>query len=176
MQSVLVLNASYQPLSIVSARRALQLIRENKATALDGSGRFHNSEKGRIEVPYVVLLNYVVKQGKSRGAAWSRHGVLARDNYNCVYCGKPADTIDHVVPRALGGLSTYDNCVAACKPCNNKKSDRTLEQMGWHVPKGILKAPSPMSSILSRAKRNEPQLDAWKTYITMYEPALASIY
>ena len=176
MQSVLVLNATYQPLSIVSAKRAVQLMLKGKATALDGTGRYHKSQNDSIEIPYVILLKNVVKQGKTRGASFSRHGVLARDNFSCVYCGETATTIDHVIPKDKGGPSTYENCVAACQPCNSKKANRSLAQMGWTVPKRALKAPSHLSNLISRANKHDGQLDAWKTYITMYEPSLAQIF
>ena len=171
MQSVLVLSASFQPLSIVSAKRAVQLMRENKATALDLSGRLLHSATESIEVPYVVLLTYMVKQGNTTRTGFSRHGVLVRDNFQCLYCGDSATTIDHVVPRALGGKSTYDNCVAACQPCNSKKANKTLSQMGWNVPERTLVAPSHLANMLTKAK-DESRLNVWKNYIYMYDPRL----
>lgn len=171
MQSVLVLSASFQPLSIVSAKRAVQLMRENKATALDLSGRFLNSATESIEIPYVVLLTYMVKQGNTTRTGFSRHGVLVRDNFSCIYCGDTATTIDHVVPRALGGKSTYENCVAACQPCNSKKANKTLSQMGWNVPERSLKAPSHLANMLTKAK-DDSRLNVWKNYIYMYDPRL----
>lgn len=168
MQSVLVLNASYQPLSIVPAKRAVKLLVNNKATALDGSGRFWKSANGSIEIPYVILLNYIVKQGSIKPAAYSRRGVFVRDNHSCVYCGKKATTIDHVIPRALGGKDSFENCVAACGPCNNKKADKTLAQLGWTVPQKNMKAPSMMVTSLARVSHPET-FAAWKTYIGMYE-------
>lgn len=171
MQSVLVLSASFQPLSIVTAKRAVQLMRENKATALDLSGRFLHSATESIEIPYVVLLTYMVKQGNTTRTGFSRHGVLVRDNFQCLYCGDTATTIDHVVPRALGGKSTYDNCVAACQPCNSKKANKTLSQMGWNVPERALVAPSHLANMLTKAK-DESRLNAWKNYIYMYDPRL----
>jgi 5-methylcytosine-specific restriction endonuclease McrA len=168
MQSVLVLNATYQPLSIVPAKRAIQLMLAGKATPLDGSGRYFSSSSERIEVPYVILMSRVVKQGKARKPGWSRHGVLARDNYSCVYCGNTATTIDHVIPQSQGGPTSYENCVAACQPCNSKKANRTLKQLGWTIPKKELKAPSHISRMLSRASSNPHQYEAWKTYINMF--------
>lgn len=171
MQSVLVLSASFQPLSIVSAKRAIQLMQENKANPLDSSGRFMHSATQSIEIPYVVLLTYMVKQGNTARTGFSREGVLIRDQRKCVYCGDDATTIDHVVPRALGGKSTYENCVAACLPCNSKKASKTLAQLGWNIPERTLTAPSHLANMLTKAK-DEQRFDAWKTYIYMYDPRL----
>ena len=61
----------------------------------------------------------------------TRAGVLRRDGRRCAYCGRRADTIDHVVPRSRGGGHTWENCVAACRLCNSKKADRLLGELGW---------------------------------------------
>ena len=60
--------------------------------------------------------------------------MLARDNGSCAYCSKPADTMDHVVPRSKGGQHRWENIVAACRPCNAKKDDHTLAELGWVLP------------------------------------------
>lgn len=172
MQSVLVLSASFQPLSIVPAKRAIQLMQEDKATALELSERVFRSTNHNIQIPYVILLNYMVKQGDTRKTGFSRHGVLVRDNHSCVYCGEKATTIDHVIPRALGGQSTYENCVAACHPCNAKKASKTLAQMGWNVPPRATVAPSYLANLLNRATKDDERFNAWKNYIYMYDPRM----
>jgi 5-methylcytosine-specific restriction endonuclease McrA len=172
MQSVLVLNATYQPLSIVSAKRAIHLIISEKASPLDASDVIFHSAKATFNVPYVILLTHYVKVSDTRQRVpFSRRGVLARDNNTCVYCGKHAETIDHVVPRAAGGTSTYENCVAACKSCNSKKADKSIEQMGWTMPHKSMVPPSPFIAMLRRA--HFPQQEtAWKEYIKLYEPSI----
>src|SRR3982751_4045835 len=82
---------------------------------------------GLWPIPTVVrLVSYVVTRWRhSRGPAWSRAGVLARDNRTCAYCGKAASTIDHVLPRSRGGANEWANTVAAFGRCNNRKGDRT---------------------------------------------------
>jgi 5-methylcytosine-specific restriction endonuclease McrA len=175
MQSVLVLSASFQPLSIVPAKRAIQLMQEKKAEPLNLSGRFLHSATQSIEIPYVVLLTYMVKQGTKKKTGFSRHGVLARDNHKCLYCGNHATTIDHVIPKALGGKSTYDNCVAACQPCNAKKANKTLSQLGWKEPERNLKSPSHLSHMLLKASKDEQKFDVWSNYIYMYDPRLQPI-
>lgn len=176
MQSVLVLSASFQPLSIVPVKRAIQLMQEEKATALDMSDHFLNSATQRVQVPYVVLLTYMVKQQQRKRVGFSRHGVLVRDGHKCVYCGEIATTIDHVVPRALGGQSTYDNCVAACLNCNSKKANKTLSQMGWNVPPRSLVAPNYLTHILTKAYKDVEKFEVWKNYISMYDPRLVTAF
>jgi len=173
MQSTLVLNASYEPLSIIPATRAVSLIIAERAIALDNSEVVFNSATQSINVPYVIRLNkYVKKSGVSKQAKFSRRGVMVRDGFNCVYCGKYADTIDHVVPRMDGGLSTYENCVAACTSCNRKKGHKTLHEMNWSLSFKP-KAPSLYATMLGRVRHDEVQFKAWEQYILMFQPDLA---
>lgn len=173
MQSTLVLNASYEPLSIVSGRRGVKMILNGRASSLDDSEVVFNSEDISIPVPYVVLLNrYVRKDAFTKKPRFSRRGVLVRDGFACTYCGNYADTIDHVIPRMDGGESTYENCVAACGPCNRKKGHKTLKEMGWNINFKPT-APSLFTTMLGKARSNERQLEAWGRYISMFQPELA---
>ena len=81
-----------------------------------------------IEIPSVVRLRYHVRVPYQRDVALSRRGVFARDGHACQYCGARAETLDHVVPRSRGGSHTWDNVVAACRPCNIRKRDRLLHE------------------------------------------------
>ena len=121
----LVLNASFEPLSVVSARRATVLMLAEKADLVSPSGTCFHSEHLAVEVPSVVRLRHFVKVPFGRRAALNRRAVFARDGGRCQYCGDAADSIDHVVPRAKGGPHTWENVVAACRPCNVRKSLRT---------------------------------------------------
>jgi 5-methylcytosine-specific restriction endonuclease McrA len=91
----------------------------------------HEAEPDRLigiyPVPRVVrLLRYVVTKWRySNGPAWSRSGVMARDEGRCGYCGGHATTVDHILPRSRGGKNTWKNTVAACGPCNQRKGDQT---------------------------------------------------
>lgn len=167
MESTLVLNASYEPLGIVSARSAINKILANKAVAIDNSEKiFHHADDNGspVYVPYVVLMTYMVNPKHSFGPkSFSRRGILARDKFTCAYCGKPGTTIDHVLPRALGGQNSYENCVTACLSCNSKKASKTLEQLGWSLPFKP-EAPSRYESFLFKAS-GEPLKKAWATYI-----------
>jgi len=134
MHSALVLNASYEPLSVVSARRATCLVLSNKAEVLEDDDRhMFRSEKMNFPSPSVIRLRYMVKVPFVRRAALSRRAIFARDDHRCQYCGNHADSIDHVLPRSRGGTHTWENVAAACRPCNLDKRDRTPEEAGMRL-------------------------------------------
>lgn len=169
MHSTLVLNASFEPLSIVSAQRAVTLVLNGKASAVDESPRTFRSVNGEINIPYVIQLNeYVKPRDRARPAQFSRRGVLVRDNFKCAYCGGKATTIDHVLPRFLGGKNSYENCVAACTRCNHKKGHKTLESLGWTLP-FIPKTPTRYASMLTRVAGNAEVRDSWAQYIGAWD-------
>ena len=130
MRSALVLNASYEPLSVVSARRATCLVLAEKAELLEDDGTVLHSESLTIARPSVIRLRYMVKVPYVRRTSMSRRAIFARDDHMCQYCGDRADSIDHVFPRSRGGPHTWENVAAACKPCNLSKRDRTPEEAG----------------------------------------------
>jgi 5-methylcytosine-specific restriction endonuclease McrA len=129
MNAVLVLNADLGPLHRVSLRHALRMLWRQVAVV-------HESEPdqaiGVWPMPKVVrLVSYVVTRWRySGGPAWSRRGVLVRDQHRCAYCGGAAYTIDHVLPSSRGGRNTWLNTVAACGGCNQRKGDRTPAEAG----------------------------------------------
>jgi len=135
MQSALVLNASYEPLSVVSSRRATCLVLSEKAEVLEADGHVFRSEKIVFPSPSVIRLRYMVKVPFVRRAALSRRAIFARDDHRCQYCGDRADSIDHVMPRSRGGQHTWENVAAACRPCNLVKRDRTPEEAGMRLAK-----------------------------------------
>lgn len=132
-RNVLVLNSSYLPVNVVAARRALTLLVKGAAEIQDASPFFVHTARETIALPSVIRLLYYAKIPKST-RAMSRRDILQRDRKRCQYCGITVGpstfTLDHVRPRARGGESTYQNLVTACKPCNNRKSDRTPEEAG----------------------------------------------
>lgn len=134
MARALVLNATYEPLSIVSARRAVCLLLQEKAEIVEAeAAAVIRSESLTIPIPAVVRLRYMVKAPRRRVAAVSRRAVFARDEYRCQYCGSRADSIDHIVPRSRGGTDVWDNLAAACRPCNTRKRDRTPDEAGMRL-------------------------------------------
>jgi 5-methylcytosine-specific restriction endonuclease McrA len=124
----LVLNASYEPLCVVPARRAVVLVLSEKADVVHGSNAAFHSEKMTVPVPSVIRLRYYVKVPFRRRAALNRRAVFARDGNRCQYCGDAAESIDHVIPRSKGGEHVWENVVAACRPCNVRKRDRLLHE------------------------------------------------
>ena len=129
----LVLNATYEPLGVVSARRAVVLVLDRKAEVIHHSGDEFRSERMNVSVPSVIRLRYFVRVPYQRRAPLSRRAVFLRDGGRCQYCGKRAESIDHVVPRSRGGNHTWDNVVAACGRCNSIKRDRLLEETHMHL-------------------------------------------
>src|SRR6185437_16946024 len=129
---VLLLNATFEPLAVVTAKRAVVLMLTGKAECVEATldGVFH-SENLTIPAPSVMRLSRYVRVPYRRAVPMTRAGVLRRDGRRCAYCGRRADTIDHVVPRSRGGGHTWENCVAACRLCNSKKADRLLSELGW---------------------------------------------
>ena len=130
---VLVLNASYEPLCVVSVRRAVVLVLKEKAEVLHTADRVLHSERVDLPVPSVIRLTYFVKVPFRARAALNRRAVFARDGGRCQYCGVPAENIDHVIPRSRGGLHVWENVVAACRPCNTHKRDRLLHETSMHL-------------------------------------------
>jgi 5-methylcytosine-specific restriction endonuclease McrA len=123
----LVLNATYEPLGVVSARRAVVLVLAEKAEIVHHNGDRFRSERLHLPVPSVIRLRYFVRVPYERRAPLSRRAVFLRDGGRCQYCGKRAESIDHVVPRSRGGQHTWENVVAACSRCNTAKRDHFLE-------------------------------------------------
>lgn len=138
----LVLNAGYEPLSVVSFRRAIVLVLAGKASVLAHGGAPVVGSSLTLPRPSVILLTRYVRAPRARSAPVSRRGVLRRDGHRCAYCGSSATTVDHVLPRSRGGLDAWDNLVACCVRCNNRKGDRTPQEKGWvlrvrpHIPRG----------------------------------------
>jgi 5-methylcytosine-specific restriction endonuclease McrA len=135
--SVLVLNASYEPLNVVSVQRAVILLLKEKAQAVElGEGRLR-SEHHSVAVPLVIRLIAYVRVPHRWQLPVSRRGVLARDAYTCQYCGaqpgRAGLTLDHVLPRSQGGEKSWVNLVAACAPCNRKKGGRRPGEAGMRL-------------------------------------------
>ena len=132
---VVVLNADYSFLSVTSWKNAVCLLIEEKAETLKETERIvRNVDRTVvITVPTVIRLVKFIRSIFKTKVPYSKRNVFARDKQKCCYCGTKMEelsecTIDHVIPRAQGGKSTWDNCVTSCKPCNHKKADRTPTQ------------------------------------------------
>ena len=133
MSRALGLNATYEPIGVISARRAVILVLDRKVDVLADTGQRLGSERLTMAVPSVVRLRYYVKVPYKRPAPLRRRAVFARDHGRCQYCGKQAESIDHVIPRSKGGPHTWDNVVACCRRCNTYKGDRMLADCSLHL-------------------------------------------
>lgn len=133
MSRALVLNASYEPLSVVGERRAVILVLNNKASVVVERDETWVSERTSVVLPSVVRLNRYVKVPYRRAVPVTRRAVFGRDGHSCQYCGGPAESIDHIQPRSRGGPHTWDNVVACCRPCNVRKGNRTPDESGLRL-------------------------------------------
>ena len=124
MSGALILNATYEPLSVVSSRRAVVLVIRGKAVVLERRPEEWASESAMFPVPSVVKLCSYVKVPYQRTVPVTRRAVFGRDDHTCQYCRGPAESIDHVIPRSRGGQNTWDNVVAACRRCNVRKGSK----------------------------------------------------
>lgn len=145
---VLVLNASYEPINICAARRALILVLKGIASAKLSQHSVHSTRR-TMNVPSVIrLLEYRRIPHQTR--ALSRKNILMRDRYTCQYCNKVMAagelTLDHVIPRSRAGESAWENLVACCHHCNNRKGCRTPDEAGMK----LARQPRPFSLHTSR--------------------------
>lgn len=130
---VLLLNATFEPLTALPLRRAIVLLVCGKAEVVhgDASGLVLHSATGSVEVPSVIRLRTYVRVPYRARVPLTRAALMHRDRFRCAYCGGRAETIDHVVPRSRGGTHTWENCVACCARCNHRKADKLLADLGW---------------------------------------------
>lgn len=161
MSRALVLNATYEALCVVPSRRALVLVLADKAEMLSASGLVFRSERASFDEPSVVRLAYYVKVPYQARIGLNRRAVFARDGHRCQYCGAAAENIDHVVPRSKGGLHTWENVVASCRPCNMRKEDHLLSETSL-ILRRLPKAPPPGSWVLVASGTIHPH---WEPYL-----------
>ena len=164
---VLVLNASYEPINVCAARRAIVLVLKGVAMAEEENGHFLHAARVTVRVPSVIrLLEYRRIPHQTR--ALSRKNILLRDRNTCQYCGvalASSDlTLDHVVPRSRGGNSTWENLVACCHSCNRQKGNRMLSEIEDMT---LLREPRPFSlhtsrQIMRMLGRGD---DRWRKYL-----------
>lgn len=157
----LVLNATYEPICVVSTRRALVLVLDDRADLVHDTGAAFRTVRAYFPEPSVVRLRHYVRVPRQTRVAITRRSVFARDGHRCQYCGAQAENIDHVVPRSRGGMHTWENVVAACRRCNAAKGDRFLDDAGFVLrrhPK------APRSRIWLLAASGEVRKE-WEPYV-----------
>ena len=129
----LMLNVTYEPISVVAQRRALILVLNDKAELLHTSGQRVRSVSAAFDLPSVVRLRYHVRVPFRRRAPLNRRAVFARDGHRCAYCDRQAECIDHVKPRSRGGEHAWENVVACCRSCNLRKGDLELTETPFRL-------------------------------------------
>ncbi len=135
----LALNASFEPLTLVTQRRAVRLVLDGKAELLEAdSDESFRSERAAVPRPLVIRLVRFVHVPRRFRRQVTNTFLFARDDYACMYCGRHRSelrgrqflTRDHILPTSRGGDNTWDNVVTSCSPCNNRKGNRTPEEAG----------------------------------------------
>ena len=161
---VLVLNANFEPINVCNTRRAITLVIDGKASLiLNGRGEI-KPVRQEFPRPSIIRLEKMIHRPRPRVKLTKRE-VLRRDNYTCQYCGQhvPYLTVDHVIPRHLGGEHVWTNLVAACPYCNHRKGGRTIEQAQMRLlhPPSV---PSASASYLFARHLHENQ--DWLPFVT----------
>ena len=164
-RKVLVLNNNYEPLSICNVKKAICLLYLEKAELVAASdGRLLRSVSMSMPLPSIVRLAVFVRVPFKR-IVLSRKNVLRRDGHRCQYCGRndvPL-TVDHVIPKARGGDESWENLVAACVRCNNRKGDRTPVEALMHLHRRPIR-PNHVMFLRDFAGDVDEQ---WKPYLFM---------
>ena len=126
MQNCVILNGDYSYLNTVNWQKAIKLMVNGKATVIRYTEIVvRTAEHVVIKIPAVMRLIKIIRTIYRTKVPFSKKNVMIRDGFICQYCGTTKDlTIDHVRPKSFGGKSTFENCVTACKNCNNKKSNK----------------------------------------------------
>jgi 5-methylcytosine-specific restriction endonuclease McrA len=161
---VLVLNQSYEPLTVCRARRAVVLIYQGKAEMIENGYGYIHTLKSTIELPSVIRLAQLVRR-PHRIRKMTRYEIFNRDKYTCQYCGAQSKhlTLDHVMPRSRHGEHTWENVVSACADCNRKKAGRTPKEANMK----LMRAPAPPSGspLFNIPYQFLSKRDEWKKYL-----------
>lgn len=161
---VLLLNATYEPLTALPIRRAVIMVMCGKVDVVhdDPMGPVVHSASRTLVVPSVIRLRTFVRVPYRARIPMTRAALMHRDQFRCAYCGSKADTVDHVIPRSRGGAHSWENCVAACSGCNHRKADRLLAELGWSLRTTPLPPKGQHWRLLSNIKEIDP---AWARYL-----------
>ncbi|HIE03498.1 MAG TPA: HNH endonuclease [Candidatus Latescibacteria bacterium] len=162
-RKVLVLNQNYEPLSICSAKRALVMVFLGKAEVVEEAGTVHTVSRA-LPLPSVVRLWMYVHKPRN-DIPLTKRNILRRDGHRCQYCGTTQGpmTVDHVIPKDMGGKDTWENLVCCCVRCNNRKGNRTPEQAGMRLIRPP-KRPNFLYFVHTFVGEPDP---SWKPYLFM---------
>lgn len=163
---VLVLNQTYEPLHFCNVKRAIVMVLQGKAENVELSDRVIRSPSRTLPLPAVIRLLQYIKRSYCKGIAFSKKNVFKRDNYTCQYCGKmgPDLTIDHIIPRSLGGKTSWENVVVACQACNVRKGNRRLDETEMRLIRKV--KPPPFVVFLNFPPPSaQAFLKPWRNYL-----------
>lgn len=162
-EPVLVLNANFQPINVTSSYRALNLVLAEKATLIMNGRGFIRSVTQTFPLPSVIRLKRMIKRPRPI-VKLSRKEIFRRDNFTCQYCLCQTNnlTIDHVIPRHLGGETNWDNVVTACSRCNHLKGGMTPEQSGMYPRKRPEHPPNTAVYLFGKHLKNNQE---WRQFL-----------
>lgn len=165
---VLILNQTFEPLQLCSARRAVILLFTGKAERVEDTLRVIRSPSIAFVLPSVIRLHHFVRKPTPPTISFNKKNILKRDAHTCQYCGRNGGermTIDHIIPKSLGGRTVWENVVSACRPCNLRKGNKPLGEAGMHL---LRKPTRPLSisylGILAYASQHH---ESWTKYLPM---------
>jgi len=162
-RGVLVLNQTYEPLHICDVKRAIVLILDDKASMVKTSDhqRLHTVDR-EFPVPSIIRIHSYIRVHRWE-ATLNKTNIFKRDSHSCQYCGIRGVpmTIDHVIPKVLGGPDSWTNLVTACLACNNRKGDRSPEEA--HMK--LLSKPRKPHRLNTLQKFVESPIDEWRPYL-----------
>lgn len=163
----LILNASYEPLRIVSWQKALILWFQDKVDILEYHKKYVRSVSSSFELPSVLRMKKYVRPKRIDGVRFCRENVYIRDHFTCQYCAikfAPKElTIDHVLPASQGGPKNWTNVVTACRKCNQTKANRTPEKANMPLLKPV-RAPAWLP-VLEHEVPADKAPATWKDYL-----------
>lgn len=159
----LVLNLDYTPISVCTVQRAFLLVYLNKAELIKANTNYAFHTVNRVfSMPTVIKINKYVNI-PYKGVVLSRENVFKRDGFTCQYCGTNKElTLDHLIPKAKGGETSWSNLVTACKQCNSKKGDYALEEVGMQ----LTFRPYRPSYIMYLKDLSGNKYDEWKPFLS----------
>lgn len=160
---VLVLNANFEPINICNTRRAIGLILKGKAAMVINGRGWIQSVSQQFPRPSVIRLDYMIHRPRPQVKLTARE-IFRRDQHTCQYCGRHSVklTVDHIVPRRLGGKDTWTNVVAACGPCNHRKGSKMLNEVSMKLRS---EPREPSTSLLYFFAHYLDENNEWQPYI-----------